>query len=349
MARSRPRMLAVGLGAVVVGLLLARALAGRGADFVDALHMAPLATLAVVTVLQSVALIARSEAWAVCVSAAGGSVARRRLYRAASMGYVGNLLNGQFGVAARIAALRRSAPRDSPRVSALVAAEVPILTVEAALAALTSFTLVGPMGLPWWTPVAALAAVGSLALLLARLGRRPGRVWKKGLAAMGSVRAGAHILGLVLVATFAQIARNWLVLHALGVDASFFDAIAVLIAMVAFSQLPVGPGAGAAATVAVLGPHGVATVAAAGVLLTATGTLGAVLYACWAGLDRVLWDRMVVRLRVRRARGHRVAARRWEAALRALSAAERRTVETAYFGGLRIPEVRRLVWPTATA
>jgi hypothetical protein len=45
----------------------------------------------------------------------------------------------------------------------------------------------------------------------------------------------------VLVAVFAQIFRNWLLLHAVGVDASFFDAIAVLIAVVTLAQLPVGP------------------------------------------------------------------------------------------------------------
>jgi uncharacterized membrane protein YbhN (UPF0104 family) len=346
--RSRRRLVLTGVGAIVVGALLARAMAGRGADFVTALGMASLVTLVAATLLQGVALVARSEAWNVCVSAAGGSVARRRLYRAASMGYVGNLINGQFGVAARIAALRRSAPRDSPPVSALIGAEVPILAVEAGLAAITSFTLVGPMGLPWWTPLAALAAVGSITFLLGRLGRRPAACWK-GLAALGSIRGEARILGLVLVATFAQIARNWLVLHALGVDASVFDAIAVLIAMVTFSQLPVGPSAGAAATVAVLGPHGVATVAAAGVLLTATGTVGALLYAVWAGLDRALWDRTAARLRARRARGRRVAAGRWEAALRALTGPERRTVEVAYCGGLRWPEVSRLVWPVAAA
>ena len=32
----------------------------------------------------------------------------------------------------------------------LIAAEFPILAVEATLAALTSFTLIGPLGLPWW-------------------------------------------------------------------------------------------------------------------------------------------------------------------------------------------------------
>ena len=80
-------------------------------------------------------LIARSEAWHVCVGAAGGSVNRRRLYRAASVGYLGNVFNGNFGLAVRIAALRRSAPSDSPRPSVLVAAELPILVIEGALAA----------------------------------------------------------------------------------------------------------------------------------------------------------------------------------------------------------------------
>jgi hypothetical protein len=74
-------------------------------------------------------------------------------------------------------------------------------------------------------------------------------------------------------------------LHAVGVDASFFDATAVLIAMAVIAQLPVGPSVGAAAVVLILGSGGVAAAAAAGVLLTATGTVGAVLYVTWAALD----------------------------------------------------------------
>jgi hypothetical protein len=96
------------------------------------------------------------------------------------------------------------------------------------------------------------------------------------------------VVALVLIAVFAQIARNWLMLHAVGVDASVFDAIAVLIAMVAISSLPVGPSVGAAAVVVILGADGVALAAAAGVLLTATGTAGAIAYAAWAATDR-LW------------------------------------------------------------
>ena len=93
--------------------------------------------------LQIVALLSRSEAWHLTIEAAGGTVERRVLYRASSMQVLGGVLNGQLGVAARIAALRRSSPEVSPQVPTLIAAEFPILAVEATLAALTSFTLVG--------------------------------------------------------------------------------------------------------------------------------------------------------------------------------------------------------------
>jgi uncharacterized membrane protein YbhN (UPF0104 family) len=98
------------------------------------------------------------------------------------------------------------------------------------------------------------------------------------------------VVGFVLVAVFAQIFRNWLLLHAVGVDASFFDAIAVLIAVVTLSQLPVGPSVGAAAAVLILGSDGVAAAAAAGVLMTVTGTVGGLCFAAWGGADH-LWHR----------------------------------------------------------
>jgi hypothetical protein len=84
-----------------------------------------------------------------------------------------------------------------------------------------------------------------------------------------------------------------MLLHAVGVDASFFDAIAVLIAVVSLSQLPVGPSVGAAAAVLILGGDGVAAAAAAGVLLTVTGTLGGLCFAAWAAADRLRMGRAV--------------------------------------------------------
>jgi hypothetical protein len=106
-----------------------------------------------------------------------------------------------------------------------------------------------------------------------------------------SLGHGSRLIGFVLVAVFAQIFRNWILLRAVGVDASFFDAIAVLIAVVTLSQLPVGPSVGAAAAVLKLGQEGVAATAAAGLLLTATGTAGGLCFAAWAGADRLWLDR----------------------------------------------------------
>ena len=61
-------------------------------------------------------------------------------------------MNGSVGMAARIATLRRVAGDRAPRVPALVAAEVPIITVEVVLAAVFSFTLIAALGIPWWVP-----------------------------------------------------------------------------------------------------------------------------------------------------------------------------------------------------
>jgi hypothetical protein len=234
--------------------------------------------------LQLVALLSRCEAWRTCVAAAGGVISRRRLFHAGGLGNLGSLVNAQVGAATRIAVLRRSGRDEVPHVPALIAAEVPILAIEAALAVLASYTLVGPLGLPWWAPLAGFALAVALVRGLRRLAGRGHGVWA-GLAVLRDADGRARVTAFVLLAVFCQIARNWLVLWALGVDASIFDATAVLIAMVVLSQLPIGPSVGAAAVVMILGTGGVALTAAAGVLLTATGIAGALSFALWVGID----------------------------------------------------------------
>jgi hypothetical protein len=283
------RRVAIGAGgAIVAAAVLLAVIARRREEFVTAVHAAPALILLAAAVLQLVALLARSGAWWICVVAAGGRVERRPLFRAASLGYLGSQLNSQLGAAARIAALRRAAPEAAPRVPALIAAELPILLVEGALAALASATLIGPLGLPWWAPLACLAFALAVGAALHAVCRHRRRGFWSGLAILRVASGRARMVALVLVAVCAQIARNWLMLRAVGVPASVLDATAVLIAMVTLSQLPVGPSVGAAAVVLILGADGPAAAAAAGVLLTATGAAGALAYVAWAGLDR-LW------------------------------------------------------------
>jgi hypothetical protein len=313
-------------------VVLAVILVGKWDELEAGITGAAASVIAIAVALQVVALVSRSEAWRVCVHASGGTVSRRKLFRASSMGCVGQLLNHQLGTAARIATLRRSAPEETPRVPALIGAELPILYVEAALAALTSFTLVGPLGLPWWSPLACLAAIVVVGLAFRSFAAARARWLAKGLAVMRTGRGRTLLLGLILVAVFSQIGRNWLLLHAVGVDASVFDAIAVLIAVVTLGQLPFGLSVGAAASVLILGPEGVAAAAAAGVLLTATGTVGGLLFAAWAAID--------------------VAVARWVfpaapaiawSKLAALPTHRRRAVEGSYFGGLDHLQITRVL------
>jgi uncharacterized membrane protein YbhN (UPF0104 family) len=288
------------LGSLITAAILVVVLAGKRDEFTAALSSAAVWVLAVTVLLQVVALVSRSEAWHLTIEAAGGAVERRILYRASSMQVLGSVVNGQLGVAARIAALRRSSPSLSPQVPTLIAAEFPILAVEAMGAAIASFTLVVPLGLPWWLPIICLGVVGTASAGLRRLALRRGRKLWSGLAVLRSFRGGSRVVGFVLIAIFAQIFRNWLLLRTVGVDASILDATAVLIGVVTLGQLPIGPTAGAAAAVLILGHDGAAAAAAAGVLTTVTGTLGGLCFLAWAGADRL--GSAARRTRLRRAR-----------------------------------------------
>jgi hypothetical protein len=200
---------------------------------------------------------------------------------------VGNLFNSSVGLGVRIAALRRSAPDHSPLPSVLVAAELPIVVIEIALAAVLSFTLVVPLSMPWWVAVLiVVSATGAIAGMGRFVRHRREGFWQ-GLAILRGLRGRNVIIGLVMFATGAQVVRNLVVLHGLGVDISVFDAVALLIATAAIGLLPVGPTLGAATAVLILGSNGVAVVAAAGALLTATGAVGSLCFAAWALLDRL--------------------------------------------------------------
>jgi uncharacterized membrane protein YbhN (UPF0104 family) len=287
----RQRMVLSALGAVAVTAVLGFVLASRRGQFTAALHSAPISLLGLAVLLQIIALLARTEAWNVCVRAAGGTVSRRLLFRAAGIGYLASLVNGSVGVVLRIASLRRLAPQDTPPVPALVAAEVPIITVEVGLAAIFSFTLIAPLGVPWWVPLIAIGAMTGAVAALWRVSQcqRTG-LWA-GLAIMRNQGRG-RMIALVLLAVCAQVARNWLMLRAIGVNVSVFDAMALLIAMFTVGQLPIGPSIGPAAAILILGRHGVAATAAAGVLVTVTGVVGTLCYAAWSITDRIVTGRL---------------------------------------------------------
>ncbi len=172
-----------------------------------------------------------------------------------------------------------------------MAAEVPIIIVEVALAAIFSFTLIAPLGVPWWVPVIAVAVMAGAVAGLRRVSERKQTGLWAGLAVLRK-HGCRRMIAFTLLAVCAQIARNWLMLHAIGVNVSIFDAMALLIAMFTLGQLPVGPSIGPAAAILILGAHGIAATAAAGVLLTVTGVAGSLCYAAWAITDQMVAGRV---------------------------------------------------------
>ncbi|MGH2842618.1 MAG: lysylphosphatidylglycerol synthase domain-containing protein [Solirubrobacteraceae bacterium] len=288
------RRIAVSVGgAIAVAGLLVYVLAGRGSQFSAALRTAPLTLVGLSLLLQIGALLTRTEAWAICVRAAGGTVSRRVLFRSAAFGCVASIVNGSVGMAVRIASVRRAAPLTTPRAPALVAAELPIITVELALVALFSFTLVAPLGLPLWVPAIIIMLMIGLVALLRRVSDRHRTGLGAGLAVLHTQSRG-RLVTFALLAVCAQVLRNWLMLHAVGVHVSIFDSMALLIVMFTVGQLPIGPSTGPAATVLILGAHGVAAAAAAGVLLTLTGIIGSLIFAAWAATDSIASRRRAV-------------------------------------------------------
>lgn len=290
---SMRRRIAVSVcGAIAVVGLLAYVLAGRGAQFSAALRTAPLSLVGLSVLLQICALLTRTEAWTICVRSAGATVGRRVLFRSAAFGCIASIVNGSFGMAVRIGSVRRAAPLTTPKASALVAAEVPIITVELALVALFSFTLVAPLGVPLWVPAIIIAVMAGLVVGLRHVSHRHRTGLGAGLAVL-RMQSGGRLIAFALVAVCAQVLRNWLMLRAVGVHVSIFDSMALLIVMFTVGQLPIGPSTGPAATVLILGTHGVAAAAAAGVLVTLTGIIGSLMFATWAATDTVVRRRRV--------------------------------------------------------
>jgi uncharacterized membrane protein YbhN (UPF0104 family) len=252
-------------------------------DFTQAVETVPLVVLLTAAVLHVGTVVARTAAWAVSVRAAGAATERRALFQIASLGFAANVISGSLGTAVRIWALRRKGGANVPSAPALVAAEVPVLSIQLILTGFMAFSLSGPLGAPWWTAPAVLAVAIAVLLTLVRAGRR-----FRGLAALRDGRACWRMLAMVVVVAACETARNLILLRAVGLPADAFDAIALLVGAGAVGVLPIGPGSTAGAAMLIFGASGVGPAAAAGLLLTATGFAADLAYAGW-GLGDILW------------------------------------------------------------
>jgi len=262
---------------------IAAVLAHHRYDFAQAVVAVPLSALLAAVVLHTVTVVARTEAWVVSIRAAGAVTDRRTLFQIGSLGFAANVISSSIGTAVRIWALRRKDGANVPSAPALVAAEVPVVAIQLVVTAAMTCSLTRPFHMPWWAAPAILGVSVALLLSLVRASQR----WR-GLAALRDGRARWRMLAMVVVVAACETARNFVLLHAVGLPASPLDAMALLVGAGVIGVLPVGPGSTAGAAMLIFGAAGVGPAAAAGLLLTATGFAADLAYAGW-GLTDMLW------------------------------------------------------------
>lgn len=205
----------------VLGFVLARL---RG-QFSTALRSAPIALLLLAMLLQILALLARSGVWNICLRAAGGTVTRRLLFRAAGAGYLASLVNGSVGMAARVRFPAPRRPRERSSCAGSADSGGSDRYRRSCAAAIFSFTLIAPLGAPRWVPVSTVAVMAGAVAGLRRVSKRHRTgLWAR-LAVVRNKGRG-RVIAFTILAVCAQGARNWLMLHTIGVNVSVFDAMA---------------------------------------------------------------------------------------------------------------------------
>jgi hypothetical protein len=246
----------VGVGALVVLCVL------RRHDLATAAGGVPPQALGALFALHLASLVARSEAWRLSLAALAGAPPARAAIHSANAG----ALEPHAALSARVALLRRLAPQQVPHPAHVAVADMPILLLEAAGAAL----LLGATG-AWWAPA------GALALLVgARLAA--GRRATRGLAVLADVRRRAALAVLVGCIVGCGLARVWLVLAVSHLDASPGAAALAFTALGVFGLLPLGLSAPPGARLAVSGGAGAGALAA-GLALSATSLVAVLVYA----------------------------------------------------------------------
>lgn len=274
-------MVASVAGPLLALVLLAVLVGVRGDELAAALAAVPLVALAGAVALHVLTLGLRAEAWRTALAAVDGRRQSRRGVHAASAGaFTAGAVISHATMPVRVALLRRSSPAGAPRAGEIAVVEAPILAMELACAfALIAVAMGTAPGVPWWAAPAGLVATAALMVALrlvhGRFGHRP---LIGGLSVLAARRRRVALLALMSGVTLATATRVWLVLIAFSLPHGAADVATLFAAMALAGLLPIGPAAGPAAALAVVGGGDVVSVAAAGLLISASSALGVIAY-----------------------------------------------------------------------
>jgi hypothetical protein len=286
----RLRWLVGVLGPVVVVGALIYVLATHGHEIGHAASRVSAGTLAIITALALLTLLARSEVALGCMSAMPRRPSRVDVHASSSLAFLLSTINHYVGSVVRAAVLKRVDPANAPTIPQMMVIDGCTTLIEGLLAGLLLIVCAGTLNLSWWLPVLALLAVIVAVAVAVYLRRRFAHLpIFDGLRILEHSRYRLVVLALTLLVFACQIGRTLIVLDAVGLHATLLQAVATFIAGGVLSNLLAGPGGGtAAAPLVIFGHRSLATATAAGLILAGAALLAAVIYAC-AGGGIILW------------------------------------------------------------
>lgn len=258
-----------------------------------AIETVSLVSFLAITALQVVAYLMRTQAFGMCVRAAGAHTPTGALHGASASTFLANTVVPMYvGGLVRVAMLRRLAGKEGPTVGQMVTADGVSLFLEAVITVALIVVACTQLDVAWWWPVAlgAVCVAAGWGVWQARR-RLAHREWVKALNVFDD-RMKLVVLTVLLAAVIGvQPIRFYVVLHAVGVDVSMLEAVLAFVITSAGAILPVGPGpASVGGVAAVLGHEGLAEAAASGVVLAASAVLAAAVYTGVA-LGVLAWQR----------------------------------------------------------
>lgn len=286
----RLRWLAGVLGPVVVIAALVYVLVTHGHEIGRAISQVSAGTLAIITALSMIALLARSEVVLACMGAMPRRPGRPDVYASSSLAFLLSTVNHYVGSIVRAAVLKRLDPANAPTIPQMMVIDGCTTLIEGVLAGALLIVCAGTLNLSWWEPVLALLALIA-AVAVAVYGRRrfAHLAIFDGLRILEHSRYRLVVLALTVVVFACQIGRTLIVLDAVGLNANLLQAVATFIAGGVLSNLLAGPGGGtAAAPVVIFGHDSLAAATAAGLILAGAALLAALIYAA-VGSGIAVW------------------------------------------------------------
>jgi uncharacterized membrane protein YbhN (UPF0104 family) len=235
-----------------------------------AVDRASLGSLLAMTALSLVALALRTEVWRAGLAAAGRRPPRSDLHAANAATMLTALANHYIAPGVKMWLLRKMEGERAAYLLKLVTIDIATAVLEAFLAGVLVVIAAFSVALQWWIPVLLLSGAGIATLVaLVAWRRHPEHPVVEGFSVLMRPRYRWQVLILLSLVFGAQIVRAWLSLRTVGVPIGLGDAMLVFVLTGVLGVLPSGvTAAPTAASLIVVGSHGIGRAAGSGILVT---------------------------------------------------------------------------------